>query len=110
MRATMDSPDQIRRRLIAVRKFVAPNLRQTEFAKTIGLEKNVYNPMEKGARPLTMDAARRIRRRWGVSVDWLLFGDFGLDQRDILQKIGPDPDVEVETKPKPVRKLSSARR
>lgn len=106
MRTAMDNENAIIRRLIAVRKHIAGDLNQQEFARSIGLEKNIYNPFEKGKRPLTLDAARRIRRRWGVSVDWLLFGDFGLDQREALLKIGPEPDLREQSaaKPEPKRK------
>ena len=94
----MDTDDDIARRLVAVRQYIAHGISQQEFAKSIGLEKNVYNPFEKGKRPLTIDAAKKIRRRWGVSVDWLLFGDFGLDQRETLQRLGPAPLVRVPDK------------
>lgn len=108
----MDSDDDIARRLVAVRQIIAGGLNQQDFARSIKLEKNVYNPFEKGKRPLTLDAARRIRRRWGVSVDWLLFGDFGLDQREALQRIGPAPIIRVPDQmpaKRPPRKRRAAR-
>jgi|GEM_PF-2568962 len=85
----MDTNQDISGRLLAVRtKF---GLNQAQFAEALGLAKNVYNPFEKGSRPLTLDAARRIRRRFGISIDWLYFGDVGQPSEGIARELGPNP-------------------
>lgn len=48
---------------------------QTAFAKAIGVEKNTYNPWEKGTRALTFEGACKIRKRFNVPLDYLFFGD-----------------------------------
>lgn len=70
----IDPPQIIGRRLRALR--IACGFRtQTEFAEHIGVEKNTYNPWEKGTRPLTFEGAALIRRRFRVPVDYLFWGD-----------------------------------
>jgi transcriptional regulator with XRE-family HTH domain len=87
----MDDSDQdIALRLIALRKRLG-YAKQSDFAKEIGLEKSSYNPFETGDRPLTLNAARRIRRRFGISADWLLFGDLGQPSQNIAIELGPTP-------------------
>jgi transcriptional regulator with XRE-family HTH domain len=91
--AVMINDDDIIQRLIAVRKKLGYE-KQADFAKALGLGKNVYNPFEKGTRPLTLDAARRIRKRFGISADWLLFGDIGQPNEAMALELGPNPDAE----------------
>jgi ribosome-binding protein aMBF1 (putative translation factor) len=61
------------RRLLLTRR--ALGLSQVEFCRQIGVEKNVYNPFEKGHRPITLNVARKIRKRFGISLDWIIEGD-----------------------------------
>jgi DNA-binding XRE family transcriptional regulator len=94
----MDTDKDISGRLIAVRKRFGLN--QAQFAEAIGLAKNVYNPFEKASRPLTLDAARRIRRRFGISIDWLYFGDVGQPSEGIARELGPNPGAVEAAKGK----------
>ena len=48
---------------------------QVDFCREIGVEKNVYNPFEKGRRRITIDVALKIRRRFGIPLDWTYCGD-----------------------------------
>lgn len=48
---------------------------QAEFAKEIGLAKNLYNPFEKGKRPITLRAAKAIKKRFKIGLDWTIDGD-----------------------------------
>lgn len=48
---------------------------QVAFAKSIGVEKNTYNPWEKGERLLTFEGAILIRKRYRVPLDYLFFGE-----------------------------------
>lgn len=69
----IDPPKVIGARLKALR--LALEFRtQTAFAREIGVEKNTYNPWEKGTRPLTFEAACLIRNRFNVPLDYLFFG------------------------------------
>jgi transcriptional regulator with XRE-family HTH domain len=63
----------IARRLLRTRE--ALELSQAEFCRQIGVEKNLYNPFEKGRRRITLDIAFLIRARYGVSLDWIYCGD-----------------------------------
>lgn len=106
----MDTDQNVAKRLIALRKElgeragVVGGYSQTEFARIIGMAKNTLNGFEKGSRPLTLEAARKIRRRFGISIDWILFGDMPQVSNDILLKMGPTPT----NAPAPVRRSRSS--
>lgn len=56
--------------------------KQKDFAAEIGVEKNTYNPWEKGSRALTFEGACLIRRRFKIPLDYLFFGEIdGLSVR-----------------------------
>ena len=61
---------------------------QTEFCKEIGIEKNIYNPFEKGRRPITIDAARKIKRRFLIPLDWTIEGDPAYLPHHLARKLG----------------------
>lgn len=92
----MDDDQDIARRLVAVREHFKRN--QTDFAEDLNLAKNTLNGYETGKRSLTIETARRIRDRYGVSVDWLLFGDIGQPSHDLAIKLGPKPKIEADAK------------
>lgn len=48
---------------------------QVSFADELGMEKNTYNPFEKGRRQLTFEAACLIRQKFKIPIDWLFWGD-----------------------------------
>ena len=83
----MDTDIEVSNRLAALREKLG--LDQAKFAKSLGIEKNTYNAYERGKRPLTIETAKKIRRRYGISVDWLLFGDIGQPNQVFLQGIQP---------------------
>lgn len=70
----IDQPKVIGQRLKALRLAVGCKT-QAAFAKSIGVEKNTYNPWETGQRPLTFEGALLIRRRYRVPLDFLFFGE-----------------------------------
>lgn len=70
----IDEPKIVGARLKALRLAVDCRT-QIEFAKEIGVEKNTYNPWEKGTRALTFEGALLIRKRYRVPLDYLFFGD-----------------------------------
>jgi DNA-binding XRE family transcriptional regulator len=61
------------RRLLRTRE--ALELSQAEFCRQIGVERNLYNPFEKGRRRITIDVAMKIRDRYGITLDWIYAGD-----------------------------------
>jgi transcriptional regulator with XRE-family HTH domain len=90
--APMDSDEETALRLIAVRKHLGLN--QSEMADKLNIAKNTLNGFEKGARSLTLETAKRIRQRFGISVDWLLFGDIGQPSQGLAIELGPNPGHE----------------
>lgn len=95
-----DSDEAVGKRIIALRE--RTGLQQQQLAKQLHMAKSTLNGYEKGDRPLTVESIRRLRRRFGVTVDWLLFGDMQVTGRNLMLEIGPEPDAEV---PKKVRNL-----
>lgn len=71
----MDPPEIIGPRLRTLRLGLGIRS-QTLFADAIGVEKNTYNPWEKGTRALTFEGALLIRRRFRIPLEWLFFGEF----------------------------------
>lgn len=69
----VDDPKVIGRRLRALRVALGIN-KQIDFARSIGVEKQTYNPWEKGARPLTFEGACLIRKRYNIPLDYLFYG------------------------------------
>jgi transcriptional regulator with XRE-family HTH domain len=67
------TPKTIGRRLLRTRQ--ALKLSQAEFCRQIDVERNLYNPFEKGRRRITIDVAMKIRDRYGVTLDWIYAGD-----------------------------------
>jgi DNA-binding XRE family transcriptional regulator len=90
----MDTDDDIARRLIAVREHFS--LSQVDFAGKLHIAKNTLNGFEKAKRPLTIETAKRIRDRFGISTDWLLYGDVGQPSHDLAVSLGPVPDVKKD--------------
>jgi DNA-binding XRE family transcriptional regulator len=95
-----DSDEAVGRRIIALRD--KTGMQQQLLAKEIHVAKSTLNGYESGSRPLTMESARRIRRRFGVTLDWLLFGDMQITGRNLMLEIGPEP---AKPEPKKVRKV-----
>lgn len=75
-------------RLIATREALGFTS-QSDFCREIRVAKNVYNPFETAKRPITLATARKIKRRFGVPLDWTLDGD-GAQKlpADLYGKIG----------------------
>lgn len=92
----MDTDPDIARRLVAVREHFEES--QVDFAEKLNMAKNTLNGYETAKRPLTIEAARRIRDRFGISVDWLLFGDIGQPSHDLVIMLGPAPAIKSDAK------------
>lgn len=80
--------DRQAKRLIATREALGFPA-QSDFCKAIKVAKNVYNPFETAKRPITLETARKIKKRFGVPLDWTLDGD-GAQKlpADLYSKIG----------------------
>lgn len=94
----MDSDENIGRRLIAMRERLGKS--QVEIAEKLNIGKNTLNGYENAKRRLTMETATRIRDRFGISVDWLLFGDIGQPSHDVALELGPKPPIKADDKKK----------
>lgn len=75
----------IAERLLRMRK--ALGLSQAAFCREICVEKNLYNPFERGRRRITLDVARAIRARFAVSLDWIYEGDMSALRNDLAEKL-----------------------
>lgn len=95
-----DSNEAVGKRIIALRE--RAKLQQQLLAKQLHMAKSTLNGYESGERPLTVESLRRLRRRFGVTTDWLLFGEMTAPGLSAMLEIGPDPDVSP---PKKVRKV-----
>lgn len=102
----MDTDLEISNRLAALREKLG--LDQVDFAEALGIEKNTYNAYERGKRPLSIETAKKIRRRYGISVDWLLFGDIGQPNHEFLLSIQSVPDAPKRPKRPVLKKKRSA--
>jgi transcriptional regulator with XRE-family HTH domain len=83
----VDTVKHISRRLIDTRKALGFSS-QAEFCKEIGVEKNVYNPFEKGKRRITVDVALKIRKRFNIPLDWIYAGDPAALPVHVYRQIG----------------------
>ena len=92
----MDTDENVARRLIAVREHFT--LSQVEFAEKLHIAKNTLNGFEQAKRPLTIETAKRIRDRFGVSTDWLLYGDIGQPSHSLAIALGPHPEIKKKIK------------
>lgn len=96
----VDPPEVVAKRLEALRKRYGINT-QSEWAEKLGIDKSTYSLMKKGERNLSFPTACRIRREYGISVDWLFFGDLKQSAFQIMADIGRG-DAEAAEKPKPL--------
>jgi len=94
--STMSSDQDIARRLVAVREHFGLN--QVVFAQKLHMAKNTLNGYEQAKRPITIETARKIRDRFGISTDWLLYGDIGQPSHDLVISLGPVPTIKKDTK------------
>ncbi len=91
----MDRPEIISSRLRDLRLELGYET-QTAFANRLGIDKSTYNLYEKGKRPLTFETACLIRREFGISIDWLFFGDLQQSAIQTMAKIGRGTPVQVQ--------------
>jgi transcriptional regulator with XRE-family HTH domain len=71
----IDSDERIGERLAALRDMLG--LKQAQIAEIIGISQPQWNQYERGKRKLTIEVAASIAKTYGVTLDWLYFGDAG---------------------------------
>lgn len=60
----------------------AVSMSQAELCRAIGVAPNRWNQYESGERRITIEVVAKLRQRFGVTSDWVYFGDeSGLPQR-----------------------------
>lgn len=69
-----DDPVAIGRRLEAVRKILGYPEKK-EFAAKAGIGPQTYGPWENGEREITRDGAKALYRTYGISMDFVFFGN-----------------------------------
>lgn len=67
-----DRPEAVAARLKRLREILGTSKR--EFAEKAGLTEQTYGPFENAKRPLSLEAAKRIRKAYGVSLEFMYFG------------------------------------
>ena len=68
-----DSPEAIGARLARVREILGMSKR--DFALRADLTEQTYGPFENGKRPLSLDAAKKLRKTYGLTFEYLFFGN-----------------------------------
>lgn len=74
------------------------------FAQAIGLHKTSWAQIKTFKRDLPLTAAYRLKERWGISLDWIYYGE-PPSAAQIMSEIGRGPVVAV--KPLQKRKVAS---
>jgi transcriptional regulator with XRE-family HTH domain len=97
----MDPPEIVAARLKALRGELGFKT-QTAFADKLGIDKSTYNLYETAKRPLTFETACLIRREFGISIDWLFFGDLQQGAIRIMAKIGRGTEVPKKKSKSPL--------
>lgn len=69
----VDSSDKIGTRLRALRSKLDKS--QAEMAQALGISQPQWSQYESGARRITLDVAAAIAMYYGVTLDWVYFGD-----------------------------------
>lgn len=79
-----DAPEAVGARLKRVREVLGLSKRQ--FAESAGLTEQTYGPFENARRPLSLEAAKRLRKRYALSLDFMYFGN----KADLPHRIAKD--------------------
>lgn len=81
---TSDAPEAVGERLRKVRENLG--LSRRDFAHGAGLTEQTYGPFENAKRPLTLEAAKKLRSRYGLTLEFLYFGN----KADLPHRIAKD--------------------
>ena len=67
-----DHPEAVGARLRRVREILGLNKRQ--FAERAGMNEQTYGPFENGKRPLSLESAKKIRKAYDLTLEFMYFG------------------------------------
>lgn len=79
-----DSPEAVGERLKRVREMLG--LTKREFAERADLTEQTYGPFENAKRPLSLEAAKRLRKTYGLTLEFMYFGN----KSDLPHRIAKD--------------------
>lgn len=79
-----DSPEAVGERLRRVRELLG--LTKREFAERADLTEQTYGPFENAKRPLSLEAAKRLRKTYGLTLEFMYFGN----KSDLPHRIAKD--------------------
>lgn len=68
-----DKPEAVAARLKRVREIL--DLKKREFAERAGLSEQVYGAYENAKRDLSLQAAKKLRKTYGLSLEFMYFGN-----------------------------------
>lgn len=67
-----DSIEAVAARLERARAIIG--LSKRDFAARAGMSEQAYGPFENGVRPLSLEAAKKLRKTYGLTLEFLYFG------------------------------------
>jgi len=110
----IDPRETIVWRLEGLKEAYLPDATDEAFAKAIGLDKSTYSSIKKCARNLSFETACYIKEKWGISLDWLFYGDLQQSAIQVMANIGRRPMAQPPVtqnqtaRPKATRKAGQA--
>lgn len=78
----------------------ALGISQAQLCRRAGIETNAWNNYEKGRNRISVDHAIKVKRAFGVTLDWLYHGDLGGVRSDIAEKLLNPPVEKPPTRSK----------
>ena len=73
LEADEDKPEAVAARLQRVREVLG--LSKKDFAERAGLSEQVYGPFENARRELSLNAAKKLRKTYGMPLEFMYFGN-----------------------------------
>lgn len=89
----IDTREVIFWRLDGLKKAYMPDATDEAFANAIGIDKSTYSAIKKCDRNLSFETGCYIKEKWGVSLDWLYYGDLQQSAVQVMAGIGQRPVV-----------------
>jgi transcriptional regulator with XRE-family HTH domain len=59
-------------------------LSQRDFCQPAGISESHYTGVKKGHKALGFDKAKKLKEIYGISLDWIFFGDLGMETKMAL--------------------------
>jgi len=69
-----DSIEAVAKRLKAARLALGYDSKR-DYCLRAGINEQVYGPFENGRRPISLEAAKRLRKTYGLSLEFIYFGN-----------------------------------